>query len=395
MFGVCLLVLRVFLFLVNPEITPRGEQRDTLKFLTKSGCTPIQCWRQLHDVWGDRMMSKTQVRVWHKRFLSGSDTVADLPRSGRPRSVRTQDNVDMIRGMIDGDGSLSITEMAHRTGLSHPIVRRIVRDDFKLSRKCAKFVPRELTESQKWVRKTVCDNNIKFLCSQDDPDDFIKRVVTGDETWVSTYEAEGKLASTVWGLKGGPRPKKPRQLWSQTKCMLTLFFDWQGVILVEFLGCREKITKERYVVTLGKLKEAICKKRLDLWKERNFWLHHDNASPHTADLTVGKLHQWGIQILPHPAYSPDCAPCDFKLFPAMKKVLRGQRFPNIDALQKETRRVLKEELDPSIYSDAMHKMVTRWQKCSTANGEYFEGDNIEINPLFERLDSSMDSSSDD
>ncbi len=100
-------------------------------------------------------------------------------------------------------------------------------------------------------------------------------------------------------------------------------------------------------------------------------------------------------MLPHPAYSPDCAPCDFKVFPAMKKVLRGKRFRNIAELQAETRRVLKQEVDQAVFSDGIHEMVTRWQKCSAANGEYFEGDKVPINPLFERLDSSMDSSTDD
>ncbi len=200
--------------------------------------------------------------------------------------MRTLENTEMIKGMIEGNGCLSISEMAVRTGLSYPIVHRIIWDDLKLTRKCAKFVPRELTESQKWVRKTVCDDNIKLLCSQDDPEDFMKRIVTGDETWVSTFEAEGKLATSVWMERGGPRPKKPCEIQSQTKTMMTLFFDWQGVVFIDFLPRGEKVTKEHYVATLSGLKEALRRKCLDLWKDRNFWLHHDNASPHTADLTV-------------------------------------------------------------------------------------------------------------
>ncbi len=143
-----ILAFRLFLFLVNPEITVRGEQRVTLKFLCKSGASPIECWRQLHQVWGDRTMSKTQIRAWHKRFKQGIDAVADLPRTGRPQTARTDENVQMIKGMIDGDGSLSIAEMSSRTGISHPIVCRIVREDLQMTQKCAKFIPRELTDAQ-------------------------------------------------------------------------------------------------------------------------------------------------------------------------------------------------------------------------------------------------------
>ncbi len=145
-------------------------------------------------------------------------------------------------------------------------------------------------------------------------------------------------------------------------------------------------------MTLGKLKEAIRRKRPQMWKDRKFLIHHDNASPHTADFTLRKMEQWGMKTLAHPPYSPDCAPCDFKLFPEMKKHLRGRRFPTVKALQAETSRILQRELDRSVFSDSIHEMVLRWQKCSAANGDYFEGDSVQVDPLFEHLDSSQETS---
>ncbi|GFV32060.1 histone-lysine N-methyltransferase SETMAR [Trichonephila clavipes] len=40
-------------------------------------------------------------------------------------------------------------------------------------------------------------------------------------------------------------------------------------------------------------------------------LHHDNASSHTARLTVEFLKQKQIIVIEHPPYSPDLAMCDF------------------------------------------------------------------------------------
>ncbi len=77
-----------FLFLVNPRLTGRNEQRVTLKFFVKTGKSPIECWRSLKDVWGDDTMSKMQVRMWHKRFLNRMKNVFDALRCGRPRSQR-------------------------------------------------------------------------------------------------------------------------------------------------------------------------------------------------------------------------------------------------------------------------------------------------------------------
>ena len=40
---------------------------------------------------------------------------------------------------------------------------------------------------------------------------------------------------------------------------------------------------------------------------------------------VGKVvfAENGIKLIPHPAYSPDLAPCDFFLFPKLKKKIKG------------------------------------------------------------------------
>ncbi len=41
-------------------------------------------------------MSKSQVRVWSKRFLSGETSVKDKPKFGRPRSQGTEANKSKI-----------------------------------------------------------------------------------------------------------------------------------------------------------------------------------------------------------------------------------------------------------------------------------------------------------
>ncbi len=96
--GVFLILLWMFVFLMNPP-TPatskKEEQRIALKFLVSSGLTPIQCWCKLQDVFHEATMSKTQVRVWSRHFKEEKmeASVKDLPKSGRPRTVRTAANV--------------------------------------------------------------------------------------------------------------------------------------------------------------------------------------------------------------------------------------------------------------------------------------------------------------
>lgn len=57
---------------------------------------------------------------------------------------------------------------------------------------------------------------------------------------------------------------------------------------------------------------------------KTFILHQDNARPHTAYLTQEFFTKWKIEVLEHRAYSPDSAPCDFRLFLMLKTGLRGR-----------------------------------------------------------------------
>jgi len=53
---------------------------------------------------------------------------------------------------------------------------------------------------------------------------------------------------------------------------------------------------------------------------------HDNAPAHRAHATQKKLTYLGFQWLDHPPYSPDLAPSDYRLFPGLKKQLKGRHF---------------------------------------------------------------------
>ena len=76
--------------------------------------------------------------------------------------------------------------------------------------------------------------------------------------------------------------KKPRQSRSKIKVMLTVFFNYRGVVHYEFLPPGQTVNKEYYLSVMRRLCEAIRLKRPELWAN-NFWfLHHDNALSHTA-----------------------------------------------------------------------------------------------------------------
>ncbi|GBL54733.1 hypothetical protein AVEN_182212-1 [Araneus ventricosus] len=113
-------------------------------------------------------------------------------------------------------------------------------------------------------------------------EDFLNRIVTGDETWVAHVNAETKQQSMAWCHTCSPtRLRKASQTLSERKLMVTIFWDAQGILLIEFMTCRTTINSEVYCCTLKKLKRAIQNKRRGLLSS-GVVLLHDNARPHTA-----------------------------------------------------------------------------------------------------------------
>jgi len=48
-----------------------------------------------------------------------------------------------------------------------------------------------------------------------------------------------------------------------------------------------------------------------------------------------------INVLEHPAYSPDLAHCDFFVFPKIKEILKGRHFDDTDDIRSNTTAALK------------------------------------------------------
>ena len=95
----------------------------------------------------------------------------------------------------------------------------------------ARFVLQLLLPEQKEHRAAVANDLIQT--TTDDPD-FLKKVITGDEWWVYGYDPETKAQSHEWKSRGSPHLKKVRQSCSKIKTMLTVFFDWEGVVYHEY-----------------------------------------------------------------------------------------------------------------------------------------------------------------
>ena len=182
----------------------------------------------------------------------------------------------------------------------------------------------------------------EMLNDVNDDRDLLKKVITGDVSWVYFYDVETKAQSSQWKRTEPPRPKKARQVRSNLKVLLTVFFDYHGVVHQEFLPQGRTVNKKYYLKVMRRLREAIRKKRPEWWKKNSWFLHHDNAPAHSSLLVRNFLAKNNSVIMPPSPYSPDLAPCDFFQFPKLKRPMKGRRFATIEEIKTESLRELKD-----------------------------------------------------
>ena len=109
---------------------------------------------------------------------------------------------------------------------------------------------------------------------------------------------------------------------STGKVLPSIFWDQDGIFLIDYLPNSQTINVEYYSFLLVKLKDILKERTQRVGHQGG----HDNAPAHQALATQKKLAYLGFQCLDHPPYSPDLAPSDYHLFPGLKKQLKGRHF---------------------------------------------------------------------
>ena len=351
-------------------MTERIEQRYCIKFCQKLGDTQVETIRKIQQAFENEALSPTQIKQWFKRFKDGRASVESDPRSGRPSTSRNEEAMDQVREKVLEDRRLTVREIAAEMGISTGSVHSILTEDLNLRRMSAKFVPKLLTEQQKELRKEISEDMLDV--ANHDPE-FIKTIITGDETWVYGYDPETKFQSSQWKHPESPRPKKAWQVRSNVKVMLTCFFDSRGIVHHEYAPEGQTINKEYYLEILRRLRDAVRRKRPNMWAAKNFQLHHDNAPAHSAHVVQAFLAKNSMPLIRQAPYSPDLAPCDFWLFPKLKTTLKGRRFQSREDIMKKATEELQ-SIPGEEFMKCFEKWQKRWDKCVNHQGEYFEGD---------------------
>ena len=125
------------------------EERYAIQFCFKLRKNATETYVMLQTVFGPSFMNRALVFEWHKRFKEGRESLRDDERCGRSKEVRTPELIGQIKNFMDKDRRVSIETISAQFDVSVGSVHIIIREELKMRKICAKFVPRVLREDQK------------------------------------------------------------------------------------------------------------------------------------------------------------------------------------------------------------------------------------------------------
>ena len=125
--------------------------------------------------------------------------------------------------------------------------------------------------------------------------------------WTNHYNHESEQQSKQWKHPGSPRPVRARLKPRAGKVMATIFWDAEGILLIDYMPKNTKITGQYYANRHRQLHDSIkqkCRGKI----RRGVLLLHDNAQVHKSRLSMVAIHECGFQLVNHPPFSPDWRP---------------------------------------------------------------------------------------
>ncbi|CAK9827568.1 Histone-lysine N-methyltransferase SETMAR [Anthophora retusa] len=220
------------------------------------------------------------IHNWFKKFRAGNFELKNEDRSGRPETTDT----DIIKTMLVENPRYSVREIVDATNIPKTTVHKhLIKMGY--TNRYEVWVPHLLTETGLINRVSTCD----LLLQRHERNPFLKRLVTGDETWILYQNVHRKH---TWSKENSPLTVAKPELHPKKVLLCIIWWDWKGVVYYELLPQGDTINADKYCNQLDQLKAAIAEKRPELANRRGVVFHHDNARPHVALAVRQKLLQF-------------------------------------------------------------------------------------------------------
>jgi len=191
----------------------------------------------LETTYKEAALGKTQVYEWFSRFRNGELSLADQPRSGRPLTSWTDENIARIRELILEDRRRT-DDLVDLSGVSWSSCQRILSKELQMKRVGTKFVLHVLTADQKQSRVDACHelkntwkSNLAFFRR---PLLVMKAGATPTTQRRSSSQANGRVQIHHIPKKHGEWSQMSRRCWFLF-LMQTALFTRNSFLMVKLL----------------------------------------------------------------------------------------------------------------------------------------------------------------
>ena len=227
--------------------------------------------------------------------------------------------------------------------------------------------PKPLNADQKLQQRQPSEQHLEFL--RRDPNDFLSRLVSMDETRLYHYDPETKQQSVEWRHSGSPCPKKFRVQKSAGKVLALILggsrrhrSHWlsskgpnyqRGVLLISSGAIEGQFE--------GKTSQEVHQGGLVLAQQCP-------GSPGTwSPEQTGLL---GLPVSWSPTLFSASGPSDYHLFPELKKIESSPFFVDVEVIAAA--KVWLDAQPSEFFLSDFQKLEQRVKKCTELRGEYVE-----------------------
>lgn len=187
------------------ELT-RENFRSMIYYDFHCGLSQQQRIARLFSAFGNEAPSKSTVHRWFAEFNLGRSSLSHASGAGRPKTAITQENVDAVQKLIEEDRHVTYREIQTSLGIGMSQIRKILHEELWVIKLISRWVPHNLNEEQKAARVTWCQKNLERF--NQGLSNAVYNIVSGDETWIYSYEPDSKTQSTVWSFVNKLKPAK-------------------------------------------------------------------------------------------------------------------------------------------------------------------------------------------
>src|SRR6185436_1687173 len=372
----CKLFISVFLKFLPRMTRITAEDRILIKQL------------RIEKQWGARRMTNEfPNKAWSIASVSrvinnidNNNTTERKPGSGRPRSARTQQNIERVSELIcsqddDPHSHKSPREIQRETGISRSSVQRIVKQDLHL-KTYKRMIGHKLNESVKLKRLQRSRRLLEWFPNERS----VRSIWFTDEKIFTIATPVNSQNDRVYSIETKKRQVPESRLIRECDhfsrgIMVSVGVSRIGKTSVVFVEPGAKVNSEYYcehVLRQGLLPviQAKCGRH-------NWTLQQDGAPSHTARNTTTFLHQENVNFIEPdmwPPNSPDLNPVDYAIWGVLQeKVYLRRNFTTVEQL-KLAITVEWRNLEQRIIDRSINEWRRRLEKVVEKQGGHIEHD---------------------